>query len=246
VFWIAVMYRMLRRVDGKGFMPLAGIALLVAISPTVVQNIITGADYVTNSIYIAASVWMMMRFINDQFSPEWKGTAAAVLFGIGLSSRSNFLVLLPLVFSVLYQFGGFWKAFRYMAIAGVACLAVTLPLWLYDPAGFSPFVVQADKVTFIQTVLPFSGVLIPLTGFALAGYFAFRKYRLNDPIFWRNMAITQLAVLLFTTTLYSIKLGELDLFVGQSGYGMFTLIFAVIAFSLEFFREPKTVPASDR
>jgi len=39
----------------------------------------------------------------------------------------------------------------------------------------------------------------------------------------------QLFALLFTSGIWSLKLGYLDLFVGQSGYGMFTLFFGAVA-----------------
>jgi hypothetical protein len=45
----------------------------------------------------------------------------------------------------------------------------------------------------------------------------------------------QLVVLLLASAIWSLKLGKLDIFIGQSGYGMFTLGFAMFAFWLSYF-----------
>lgn len=239
IFWIGVIYFLLRRIRDGEYTATSYILLLLIVSPTVLQNVVSGADYVSNSSYIAAAIWLMALSIRDAFLPAWRWIAAAVLFGFALSSRSNFLVLLPLIFSLLWQTGGFRPAFKIYVVAGLVCLGVTLPFYLYDPANFSPITVQVDKMTQIATVLPFAGVIIPLSGLIAATYFSFRRYTLNDPVFWMNCALVQLLVLAITTIVYSIKLGKPDLFVGQSGYGMFTVVFAAIAFVLTYFRRDR-------
>jgi hypothetical protein len=52
--------------------------------------------------------------------------------------------------------------------------------------------------------------------------------------FFLNCAIVQLFALLVPSLLHSANAGELTLYLGQSGYGMFTLFFGVLAFWLKF------------
>lgn len=233
VFWLGVLFLIIRRISGNA-VAFFGIALMLAFSPTSLQNLATGSDYIANTAYILFGIWALLTTAAYPSSPNWQAYAAAVFFGLTLSSRSNFLVLLPLIFSALYQIGGFWQSMKYLTVAGIACLAVTLPFYIWDPAGFTPLIVQANKVTSIETVLPHAGKLIPLSGFLAAGIFALRQYKANDPMFWWYCAIVQFIILVFTTVVHSIKLGEPDIFVGQSGYGMFTLVFAGVAFALTF------------
>jgi hypothetical protein len=239
ILWLGLLFLLLRRYGGT-LLGFSCIALMLAVSPTVLQNLATGSDYVANTIYIAIAIWLLIAGVANKHVPEWHRFSAAIFLGIGLSSRSNFFVLMPLVFSALYQFGGFWAAFKYLAIAAFACLAITIPFWLWDTSNFTPLLVQASKVTSIETVLPYAGILIPLSGFFTAGLLGLRKYRPNEPAFYWHCALAQFVILIFTTVLHSIKLGKPDIFVGQSGYGMFTLVFAAIAFSLTYFYEPGT------
>ncbi|MDI1241498.1 MAG: hypothetical protein PSX80_06215 [bacterium] len=229
VFWLGVLFVTVRHYMKSSKLALALIWLLLLLTPTVLQNLFTGADYVSNSIYVLVFMWMMVTNISDPESPEWKRLLPSVLLGVALSSRSSFLVLMPLLFSILGQNAGWVNAIKYLAVSQVICLSVTVPLWIYDPAGFTPLIVQSMKVTELATVLPFAGVIIPLSGILLASALAFQKLETDCMAFFRNCAIVQLFILLFTSGIWSLKLGYLDLFVGQSGYGMFALFFGAVA-----------------
>ncbi|MEJ7848559.1 MAG: hypothetical protein WKF92_10775 [Pyrinomonadaceae bacterium] len=229
IFWLGILFLTVRHYFKSSNYALGLIWLLLLISPTLYQNLLTGADYVSNSIYILVFMWIMVMTVSDPETAEWKRLLPAVLLGIGFSSRSNFLVLMPLLLSVLVQNAGWKQAIKYLSIAGFACLLVTVPFWLYDPSGFTPLIVQSMKVTELQTVLPFAGVIIPLSGILLAAVLSLQKLETDCRAFFRNCAIVQLFVLLFTSGIWSLKLGYLDLFVGQSGYGMFSLFFGALA-----------------
>ena len=235
IFWLGVFFLIVRSHRHSSFDGLFVLGLVLAVSPTVFQNLFTGSDYISNAIYVAAAMWFLIEGVADRESPEWWRVLSAIFLGVALSSRSNFVLVLPILFLVIYQLGGLASAIKYFLIAGVMGLAVTLPFYLYHPAGFTPLIVQASKVQELDTFLPFAGVLIPLTGLVLAGILALRKYGANDPTFYRNCAIVQLTVLLLASAIWSLKLGKLDIFIGQSGYGMFTLGFAMFAFWLSYF-----------
>jgi len=229
VFWLGVLFVTVRHYFKSSPLALGLIWLLLLFSPTVLQNLLTGADYVSNSIYILVFMWMMVTTISDPKSAEWKRLLPAILLGIGLSSRSNFLLLMPLLLSILVQNAGWISAIKYLTVSGITCFLVTVPFWLYDPPGFTPLIVQSMKVTELQTVLPLAGVIIPLSGILLAAFLSLQKLETDCLTFFRNCAVVQLFALLFTSGIWSLKLGYLDLFVGQSGYGMFTLFFGAVA-----------------
>lgn len=225
VFWLAVFYLAARRFVGGSAMALGLTWLLLVFSPTVLWNFATGADYAANTIYVLVFMWLLITGVAQPAAKVWRWVLPAILLGIGLSSRLNFAMLLPILFAVLIQLGGLRKAIVSGAIAGTVFLLITLPFWIYDPAGFAPFQTHASKLDMIEGFLPYAGLLLPASMFILSAVLAFRQYRPHLALFFRNCAIIQLCALLLVAALRSAAVGSLDLYLGQAGYGMFTLFF---------------------
>lgn len=145
--------------------------------------------------------------------------------------------MMPLFLAVLVQRAGWKDAIKYLGISGITFLAVTLPFWLYDPSGFAPLRVQSEKLKGIENVLPYAGIIIPgITGLIAIGL-SFQNMKTDTARFLRNCALVQLFVLFFTSAVYSIKLGHVDFFLQQSGYGMFSLIFGATAFWMYLYND---------
>jgi len=229
VFWLGVFYVAVRHYLKSGIWALALLWTILIFSPTVFQNLATGADYTANTIYVLAAMWLMVKLISKADAPEWKKLLPTILFGVGLASRSNFILLTPLLFSALVQNAGLKAAIKYSAIAGVICLLVIAPFWLYEPTGFAPFLVQAGKLESLEDVLPFARIIIPLAGVLVTAILSFQKMETDCAVLFRNSAVVQIFALLFTALVSSVHNGRPDLFFGQSGYGMFTLFFGALA-----------------
>ena len=116
-----------------------------------------------------------------------------------------------------------------MAIAGFTFMLVVIPFWLYDPAGFTPFNVQSEKVMQFETILPYARVIVPLSGMLLASALSFRKMKPDCIVFFWNCAIVQLFSVLLLSALSSIYSGKLDLYFGHVSYGVFFIFFAGFA-----------------
>lgn len=229
VFWLGAFFLAARHFLKSGVWAILLLWTILIFSPTVLQNLATGADYAANTIYVLVAMWLMVKTISATDAPEWKKLLPTVLLGVGLSSRSNFMLLTPLLFSALVQNAGWKSAVKYSLITGAVFLFITVPFYLYDPAGFMPLHVQASKLVKIEDVLPLARILIPLASVALAAALSFQKMDADCAVLFRNCAVVQIFVLLFTALISSIHLGALDLFFGQSGYGMFTLFFGALA-----------------
>ena len=230
VFWLVIFFVTVRHYEKSALAALALLALILILSPTVLQNIATGIDYVANSIFVMVFMWVLVRSAAaDRSRLVFDGIASAGALGIALSSRSTFFLLMPLLLSVLVQNTGWNNAIKYLAISAGVFIAVTVPFWLYDPLGFAPLHIQGAKLTTVESVLPFAGIIVPLSGAVLAIILSFQRMNKDCSRFFLNCAIVQLFVLIFTATLYSLKLHRLDLYMEQSGYGMFTLFFGVTA-----------------
>ncbi|MEQ1605760.1 MAG: hypothetical protein ABL999_12915 [Pyrinomonadaceae bacterium] len=237
IFWLAVFFLVFRYFEKSSTSALGLVLAMLAFSPTLLQNIVTGADYASNSIYILVLMWILIRTLSTPEPDTWKWVLPAILLGVALSSRSTFMLIMPLFLSVLVQRAGWKNAIKYLAVSGITFLAVTLPFWLYDPAGFAPLRVQSEKLKGIEDVLPYAGIIIPgVTGLIAIGL-SFQDMKTDTARFFRNCALVQLFVLFFTSAVYSIKLGHVDFFLQQSGYGMFSLIFGATAFWMYLYKE---------
>ena len=229
VFWIAVLAITAKYVL-RSYLPALLIVLTVfLISPTAYQVLGTASDHISNAIYILASMWLLHTAVADSGSSMWVRIFPAALLGIGLSSRSNFMILMPIFFSALAQAGGWRTALGYCVLTGSVFLAVTVPFWAYDPAGFSPYIVQAGRLQNIATVLPYASIMIPIASFAIAGLLSMSRMPADGAAFFRNCAIVQLITLYISSLAYAVFLGEFSLFLGNVGYGMFTVFFAAVS-----------------
>lgn len=237
VFWLAVFFLVYRHYEKSSVPALGLIWAMLALSPTLLQNIATGADYASNTIYILVFMWLLMRTLSDSGSAIWKRVIPAILLGVALSSRSTFILIMPLFLSALVQVTSWKNAVKYLAISGTTFLAVTLPFWLYDPAGFAPLRIQSEKLKGVEDVLPFASIIIPGVAGLIAIALSFQAMRADAARFFRNCAIVQIFVLFFTSAVYSVKLGRVDFFLQQSGYGMFSLIFGATAFWMYLYNE---------
>src|SRR5260370_1089819 len=94
----------------------------------------------------------------------WKRVMAARVVGVGLSSRANFLLVMPQLFAALTIKVGWRAALNYVAGAGAAFAAVKIPFWLFGPAGFAALHAPAPEIADVQTLLPIARPVAPARG----------------------------------------------------------------------------------
>lgn len=138
-FWLLLWLLAMRRHWQAGRPPLLLLWLMLALSPVVVYSLVVGNDYLANSLYVLLFMLWLVRWAPRPGLNPWLKLLPAICLGIGLSSRANFLLLLPLIFATLAQLAGRPAALRSTVTTGLTFLLVTLPFYLYDPAGFSPY-----------------------------------------------------------------------------------------------------------
>ena len=128
---------------------------------------------------------------------------------------------------------GWRAALKYLALAGAAFAAVTIPFWIHDPAGFTPLRAQSHKVAEFQTILPFAGLVVPALGGCIAVVLAWRSIRRRRETWPRDCAIVQAFLVFCVVTLTAIQTGTLSL--TATSYGVFFLFFGVLAFGPKMF-----------
>lgn len=229
VFWLIAFFVAIGVATGslRGTLFMALPILLV--SPTIFQNLSSGADHIANSVYILIFSYLVLRAARKDKAKWWEYAIPALLLGVGLSSRSNFAFVIPMLLVAIWKMKGFRIAVPTISITGLAFLAVTLPFWLYDPEGFTPMLVQTGKMQQFNGILPQAGVVMVVVALLLALALSARQHSETPAVFFQNLAFVQLFILIFTSTLYSIWIGHFNMYFGHIGYGLFVMFFGVFA-----------------
>lgn len=221
LFWLAVfalvMARYLR--DGGAALALAWTTLILG--PVVVYALVTGQDYLANSLYVLAFSWALLNAHGG-----WERAGWAALLGLALASRANFLLLVPLILAELARRTGRKSALAAVGLALAVATGITLPFYLYEPAGFTPLHTFGELGRF-GTILPGAGVLVPAAAALLALGLALRRGPGGDAAFFRDSAWVQALPVGAGVILSSIAFGRLDL--SFAYFGLFFLFFGVAA-----------------
>lgn len=227
-FWLIVFIIAMKSYLKDGYLALLLLWVIFALSPIVLYQFLIGSDYISNSIYILLLMLWMVTSISQTHLSSWKKALLAFLLGIGLSSRANFILLLPLIFSAMVQQVGWRSAAKYTAITIITFVVITVPFYLYDPQGFSPLH-TANKLGQFQSIIPLAGLVIPLSTGILALTLAFFQSKSrNFSILLRNCTIVLAFPVLCGILFSMIKSGKIDL--SFASFGTFFLFFGAVAF----------------
>lgn len=199
---------------------------ILILSPVVLQQLVTGTTGITNSLYVLCFAFFTIRWVSGKAS-HWRKILIAILLGVSLSSRVNYLLILPLVFSALVQNAGWKPAIGYTLLSCAAFGAITLPFYFYDPSGFFPIYNQWSFVSRFQSVLPFSGILIPLMGVLVAFLLSFKRMAADGRDLFAHCAIVQAVPVFLTFLLSNLVAGRLNF--QWAAYGVNFLFFVALA-----------------
>jgi hypothetical protein len=223
IFWLPVFYVATRRLFGDARAALLALAVVLA-TPAVVRELLTGGDLISNCIYVLVLTLAVLRLT------PLRGTlrlGIAVALGVALSSRSNFLFVLPLLAVAVAREDGVREAIRLTAASISGFLAVTLPFYFYDPEGFTPRN-TAKKLSEFNDVLPHAAlVTVALATLATALLCRTQMSRSGIEL-CRNAALVQTLLVAMPVLLASIRAGRPDFSFLVSGYGLTIVFFAVV------------------
>lgn len=227
-FWLVIFIVAMRSYLKNWRQTLLLIWIVFVLSPIVPYQFLIGSDYISNGLFVLVFSMWMVTSISTPDQSRWKKVLPAILLGVGLSSRANFILILPLLFSALVQRAGWRTATVYIAITSITFVVVTLPFYLYDPQGFSPLH-TANKLGQFESLIPSAGFVIPLVTGAIALILAFfQPSNLDLGILLRNCTVVLAFPILCGIVLATIKSGELDF--GFATFGTLFLFFGAGAF----------------
>ncbi|HEX6280448.1 MAG TPA: hypothetical protein VFZ49_10610 [Pyrinomonadaceae bacterium] len=229
MFWLVAFFGIVGFWTGsfRGALFLAIPILLV--SPTIFQNLAAGSDHITNSVLVLLFTLLIIRAVKKNDAKLWEWLIPAILLGIGLSTRTNFAFVMPLLVVWIAKVKGVRRSLTISAVVATAFLIVTLPFYLYDPPGFTPLYVQSGKMQQFNDILPQAGLILGICSLLLSTILAFRASWEKTGTFFQSLAWVQLFILLFTSTLYILWVAHFNLYFGHIGYGLFVMFFGVFA-----------------
>lgn len=220
LFWLAMLYLVVRRAPGDERIALQLAWLVVGFSPTIMYQVVTGTGYLANTAYVLIGLWWLMR--------SRHGAIAATAWGVALASRANFLFLMPLAAGWLRRHRGRRAARQSVALTSLTVAALALPFYLHDPGAFGPLE-AANRVFRFDALAPHLGLalLVAMGGLA-AGLSLLPMDRAR---LFQYCAAVQALPILAGTVFESLLTGRAD--VGYSSYGTFFSLFALVALALD-------------
>jgi hypothetical protein len=198
VFWCAALFLGLRSWLGDPRPALLALVLAL-VSPEVMHEIATGGDMFANGVYVGLFVLLVAIAIPNERLHWFAKAGAAVLLGIGLSSRPTYVLLVPVLFEYLRRRVGFRLSTGWLGVAMLATVGVTLPFYLASPSRFAPFHL-ATNLANSGGFIPHAELIIPALTLALALAFLFFG-RLETP---RSLLAASGVVVGFPTYLLSL------------------------------------------
>lgn len=209
--WLAVFFLLIRRELGSTSGALSWFWLTLLCSPIVLHGLVTGTDHVTNGIYIASGLWWLV-------TAKHKALPAAA-WGVALSSRGNFLFLIPVAMGWLTQRHGWRASTKWLISTCITFALLTLPFYFFDPAGFAPLE-ATDRLTRFDDMIPHATWLIGGGMSSASLLLAWRGMKSTSDL-WRSCAIVQAV-----PVIAGYLLGHDPVFLT---YGGFFLCFGILA-----------------
>jgi hypothetical protein len=203
----------------------------LALSPAALYEYVSGGDLLANGIYVAVFFLSALRAWSNPRGGRWSSWLACVLLGLGLASRPNFLLLMPLFGAVLWRTVGLRQAAVAAGLVVMVSVALTLPFYLHDPAGFTPLLARG-KLAIIDHVMPSASmVMIGVTaGLAVFGgcwMWLFPAAELQRSFFRWSTAVT-MCPMVCAVALATVWSGHLDFGFMGDRFGLMYVPFALL------------------
>ncbi len=245
VFWLAAFLFGAFRFFKDKALALWLLAVPLALSPAAQYEYVSGGDMLANGIYVALFFLLALRSWSKPNVPGPQKWLACLLLGIGLASRSNFFLLLPLFGAVLWRKAGLRQAIAATGIVVLTSAAITLPFYFHDPAGFTPLLAK-QKLAIVDHALPWaSKTMIGMTamvGILGAWTLMHRPLADLDRAFFRWCALVTMCPMVCAVALFSLINGRIDFSFMRDRFGLMYVFFAIIGWGGSMLWQPPSFP----
>lgn len=213
-FWLPVLFVLLWQLRREGQAPLLLTWLALIASPVVVREVVTGGDLLANTVSVMLAAWLVDVALAHRH--RWGVVLAGLFLGFVLSSRLNFLFVLPPLAVLAWRRHGVRSAPAFLAPTVVGFAAVTLPFYI-GRASFPPFK-ASDHLKGFNGSIPGGQTLVIAAGVVLSLALALVVESSLATVFMQT-AVVQSFFLVAVAVHDSIQAGTLDLYALTPGYG---------------------------
>lgn len=230
VFWLSVLLFAACGFFRDKAVALYLLAMPLAVSVAAQYEFVSGGDMIANGIFVALLFLFALKSWENSSSPGWQRWLACLLVGVGLASRANFLLLVPLFGAAMWRSAGLRNALLVTSLAGLVTLSITLPFYLNDPAGFAPLG-SSNKLKYWDHLLPWaSKAMIGTTILAsLLGslWLLVRRDREPKTAFFRCCTLVTLTPMIGAVLVSSWVNGHPDFGIMKDRFGLMYVCFAL-------------------
>jgi hypothetical protein len=231
VFWLAAFLIAARAFFRSGTAALWLLSVPLGLSLAAMYEFISGGDLIANGIFVALFFLFALKSWSDGSSPSWLRWAACLLVGVGLASRANFIFLMPLFGAAIWRIAGLRMAIAATAIAALSYLAITLPFYLHDPAGFTPLM-SRNKIASLDDSLPWASTAIigatALSALLGALWLLMQRRTEHQVALFRGCTLVILVPMLGTVVISSWLSGHPDFGIMRDRFGLMFVFFALL------------------
>ncbi len=148
IAWLGFYYGALSSTLRSSHLAAFGLFAMLLLAPGVVHEIVTAGDLLATSLAVATGCMWLMSQARSRSNSKWM-FALSVLFGVVLSSRVTYLLIVPLVLAASMRMGGGRAAALVLAGTTIGFVSVTVPFVSYTSHTFGPFHIF-EKVNLIS------------------------------------------------------------------------------------------------
>ncbi len=247
IFWLGAFLVVARYFFKDAALALYLLAVSLALSPAALYEFISGGDIIANGTFIPAFFLISLTLWNSPSASMGQRLFTSALVGVGLASRANFILLLPLLGAVVWKTAGLRNALLCCLTAGLTFLATVVPFYLHDPSGFTPLG-SRNKISALDLSVPgASATIIVATAIAslTASLLLLRRSHADVAAsFFKSCALVTLAPLLGAILFSSWIHREPNFDILRDRFGLMFVFFAILGWGKRFRSDPSGEPVS--
>jgi len=229
IFWFGLglaVLRWCRRSSSPSTGPFAWLLLISC--PAILYEAATGVDYIANALAVMLTSLGLMIACTEGFV---LALVVAFAMGVVLTSRGNFLFLVPLILSRIRQKTGAGRTVfvaTFLSLFPISTITIILYLASDSGVGSSPLHVLNKLVLLGPHSSSFGWVALAVTAL-MSIALSWPSVNASTAAFLRNVAAVQ-AVLVLGVTLTQLRAGAGPRALSATVYGAFHLCFGIGAF----------------
>jgi hypothetical protein len=238
VFWLGALLLVAARRFKDGSLALWLVLVPLALSPAAQYEFVSGGDLLANGIFVALFFLYALDSWSAPATSKWHRWLACLVLGIGIASRANFILLLPLFSAAMWRIAGLKPALIATALVVFTASAITLPIYLHDPGGFTPLLTK-QKLAIVDHSIPWASKALLGTTIlaALCGAFMILRRRGDDTIrsFFQWCTLVTMTPMIGAVMFSSMVAGSPDFGFMRDRFGLMYVFFAILGWGGRYF-----------